>query len=509
MNVFGFGFLILVSLIGGLIAIFADNLGRTLGKKRLSLMKLRPRKTAQVITFVAGAVIPLLSIGAVMWLSEGVRRWFVEGPRVIDERDRALGDIKRLSLEINQNENRIKDQTRNITQKERELGSVGERLAKAQETLKNYSDQIASLTSQVKRASARLASLQGQVQRLTVDYQAVHGRLLRTQEDLKGKEQERENLEKSFQLLTANIKERDDYAHDLQEEIEKLESDKRQASGEIERLKGQMSTLELQNASAQAQYEKDLGAKQRELELAALELDRRRGELRQAEEQLQAVRDIWGNSRTQDFAFRIGEEVARITVPAGMNRQDAQNQLTRLLRTARSEAENHGAKGRTGTPAAGIVERFVDGKLLTSDMQQQRIVDRLTGLSDPLVLVATSSLNAFKGEPVSLEIQSFRNGLIFEQGELVAETRIDGDRSEEVLLDQIEEFLEKSIQAKANESGMVPRLGPKPLFPVPTYSEILALIRTAKSNSRRVRLMAFAPKDIRAGDPLILDYRIR
>src|SRR5215216_132696 len=105
MDVFGVGFLLLACLVGGLIAVFADNLGRTLGKKRLTFMKMRPRRTAQVFTFAAGALIPLMTAAAIMWSSEGVRRWFIEGPGVIVQRDQLRRDVNKLGIDVREKEN--------------------------------------------------------------------------------------------------------------------------------------------------------------------------------------------------------------------------------------------------------------------------------------------------------------------------------------------------------------------------------------------------------------------
>ena len=62
MDILSVLFLAVVIILGGVIALIADRLGRTLGKKRLTYLKMRPRRTAEVITVAAGMLITLLTM---------------------------------------------------------------------------------------------------------------------------------------------------------------------------------------------------------------------------------------------------------------------------------------------------------------------------------------------------------------------------------------------------------------------------------------------------------------
>ena len=48
--------IVFLILLGGLIAPFGDILGTKIGKARFSILKLRPKKTATIITIITGAV---------------------------------------------------------------------------------------------------------------------------------------------------------------------------------------------------------------------------------------------------------------------------------------------------------------------------------------------------------------------------------------------------------------------------------------------------------------------
>ena len=81
-------------LLGGLIAPFGDLLGSKIGKSRFSILKLRPKKTATIVTIITGGFISSISIGLLIVVSEEFRqRLFIDIPflqRTLDESKKAL-----------------------------------------------------------------------------------------------------------------------------------------------------------------------------------------------------------------------------------------------------------------------------------------------------------------------------------------------------------------------------------------------------------------------------------
>jgi uncharacterized protein (DUF3084 family) len=98
-------------------------LGSKIGKARFSILKLRPKKTATIITIITGGFISSISIGLLILVSEEFRqRLFVDIPflqRTLDESKKALiplqeerkkleGKIVQKEKELNQLKNNIK-----------------------------------------------------------------------------------------------------------------------------------------------------------------------------------------------------------------------------------------------------------------------------------------------------------------------------------------------------------------------------------------------------------------
>jgi len=116
--------IVFLILLGGLIAPFGDILGTKIGKARFSILKLRPKKTATIITIITGGFISSISIGLLILVSEEFRqRLFVDIPflqKTLDESKKALiplqeerkeleGTIIRKEKELNQLKNNIKE----------------------------------------------------------------------------------------------------------------------------------------------------------------------------------------------------------------------------------------------------------------------------------------------------------------------------------------------------------------------------------------------------------------
>ncbi len=116
--------IVFLILLGGLIAPFGDLLGTKIGKARFSILKLRPKKTATIITVITGGFISSISIGLLILVSEEFRqRLFVDIPflqRTLDESKKALIPLqeerKKLEGKIIQKEKELNQLKNNINE---------------------------------------------------------------------------------------------------------------------------------------------------------------------------------------------------------------------------------------------------------------------------------------------------------------------------------------------------------------------------------------------------------
>jgi len=78
------GWLLILALLvlGGVLSTLGDRLGSLVGKSRLSLFNLRPRKTAVLITVLTGSLISALSLGLMLLVSQQLRVGLFELDRI-------------------------------------------------------------------------------------------------------------------------------------------------------------------------------------------------------------------------------------------------------------------------------------------------------------------------------------------------------------------------------------------------------------------------------------------
>ena len=110
--------IVFLILLGGLIAPFGDLLGTKIGKARFSILKLRPKKTATIVTIITGGFISSVSIGLLILVSEEFRqRLFVDIPFL----QKTLDESKKALIPLQEERKRLEDK---INNKERELNKL-------------------------------------------------------------------------------------------------------------------------------------------------------------------------------------------------------------------------------------------------------------------------------------------------------------------------------------------------------------------------------------------------
>ena len=110
----GWLLIIFLLLLGGLISSFGDLLGTKIGKARFSIFKLRPRKTATLITIITGSLISASSISLILLVNSQLR----VGLFRLGDLQKKLQESRQLLLSLKSERETLEDK---INQKETEL----------------------------------------------------------------------------------------------------------------------------------------------------------------------------------------------------------------------------------------------------------------------------------------------------------------------------------------------------------------------------------------------------
>jgi len=196
------GWLLILALLllGGVLSTLGDRLGSKVGKARLSLFNLRPRKTAIVITALTGSLISGISLGLMLLVSERLRVGLFELDQLQDrlrEGRQALSssqaDLRRsmADLERNRQELRINQQElarsrleRNRALRGREAAIASER--KVTRALSAAQQRVGELRQELRPLQEQRRRLEVERERLTRDVKARDADIQRTEKELAG-----------------------------------------------------------------------------------------------------------------------------------------------------------------------------------------------------------------------------------------------------------------------------------------------------------------------------------
>ncbi len=166
------GWLLILALLvlGGVLSTLGDRLGSLVGKSRLSLFNLRPRKTAVLITVLTGSLISALSLGLMLLVSQQLRVGLFE----LDRIEHRLRD-SRTSLARSQAE--LKRSHSDLLQAEKGRKQARQLLAEAERQARSLRAALGPLMQQ------RLA-LEKQRDQLNRDIRAKDADIQRNQQEL-------------------------------------------------------------------------------------------------------------------------------------------------------------------------------------------------------------------------------------------------------------------------------------------------------------------------------------
>jgi uncharacterized protein (DUF3084 family) len=174
--------------LGGVLSTLGDRLGSMVGKARLSLFNLRPRKTAVVITALTGSLISALSLGLMLLVSERLRVGLfqldqiqakVREGRVALTRSQQVLQTNRLELAQNRVELLRSRQERNRAEQGRQQALQSRSLAIESKRV---------VAGQLAAAQQRVGSLRQELQPLQIQRQRLERERDRLSHDIKDRD---------------------------------------------------------------------------------------------------------------------------------------------------------------------------------------------------------------------------------------------------------------------------------------------------------------------------------
>jgi uncharacterized protein (DUF3084 family) len=176
----GYILIVAVLILGGIIATLGDRIGTRVGKARLSLFRLRPKKTAVLVTILTGIIISATTLGILLAASGQFRDMLLNFDVIQRRLQRTRRDLEQSDAEKDQVEQALRSARSERTQIEWRLAQLRRSLRNATErqrrteALRLQAEQQRNLSqSQLVRVSQQAASLRSDINRLRREQQVL------------------------------------------------------------------------------------------------------------------------------------------------------------------------------------------------------------------------------------------------------------------------------------------------------------------------------------------------
>jgi uncharacterized protein (DUF3084 family) len=180
------GWLLILALLvlGGVLSTLGDRLGSRVGKARLSLFKLRPRRTAVLITVMTGSLISAISLGLMLLVSDRLRTGL---------------------FELDQIEQRLRDSRSELNQSRRDLRTAEQERTQARSQLGKVEGQAKRLQQELQPLLTQRQQLERERDRLSSDIRAKDSDIRRNQAELSKLNSKISSSSKELELLERNL----------------------------------------------------------------------------------------------------------------------------------------------------------------------------------------------------------------------------------------------------------------------------------------------------------------
>lgn len=180
---YGIALILFLSIMGGAIAFGGDRLGSKIGKKRLSILGLRPKHTSIVVTIITGALTVALTMSVLSIVSRDVRT-------ALFGMEQLQAQLVSLSAEVERKSTQLTISQDELAKQMAESARLDVKIHAMTEQLDRVTGELASVTAERDRTAAELIKAQQ-------DYSVA-------KEQLTVLEQTKEELDRKVDDLTAS-----------------------------------------------------------------------------------------------------------------------------------------------------------------------------------------------------------------------------------------------------------------------------------------------------------------
>lgn len=148
---FGIKIVLLLIIISGTIAYVGDLLGRSIGRKRLSIFKLRPRHTAILFTIISGILIALFTLSSVVVISQDAKTALFGLEELRNEIKEKSNQVRQITKELNQIKSSLESAKDELEEKVKQSDAIQEKLDQSRAEIKNLQATKTKLNQEIQK----------------------------------------------------------------------------------------------------------------------------------------------------------------------------------------------------------------------------------------------------------------------------------------------------------------------------------------------------------------------
>jgi len=404
MHFYSVAFILALLAFGGIAAYLGDILGYRLGKRRLSLLRLRPRTTARLVGILAGILIPAVTVLVGYWQVDYVRIALVE-----------LDDLGREADQL-RHERDTMEQQRDVLRHQRNSARDEARGATAE--AKESKDELEQVATELDTAQGHLESARARVDRLRSESGRLRADKERAQEELKAAAESLKAAERDLEAAKLRLK--------------SAEEDRTKLDGEVEELRQRYTTLKEQLDALEEEWKDRQSRAAGTLPIFDLGAELVRGVI-QRPESLDALKN-------EVVALLVLADQAAEAEGAAIGDND------RYVRAVGPSPPDALEEGQEWPPESRVLGYFV-GQLWDA-------------VEDSQVVQVVVSRRAFLGEQVYVVFVKQPNRLVFRRGETIVAREIGPGLDEAEVFQRlwllIADPSRSEVRKQAQAAGMLP-----------------------------------------------------
>jgi uncharacterized protein (DUF3084 family) len=448
-----------------------DRIGTRVGKARLSLFNLRPKKTAVIVTIFTGGLISATTLAILFAADEGLRKGLFE----LEDIQRDLGQkreqLKTAETQKGQVERELNQSRQERSQVQQELQTINKYLRAANTKQKATQSQLNRTLNQQAKTQVRLYETQGRLGGIVVQYQQAKTEL--------------QTLYNQRLTLQSAVQE-------LKSERERLYAQSKQAIDEaktaIEKRDRKITKLDklIQNRNLEIKQREGVIAT-RESRLQELEKQQKflEQEVARLEKYYQSYRDL----RLGKLGLVRGQVIA-----AGLINVNKPIMATQAIIQILQEA-NRNANVQLTEPGTKLTNTEI---LRITKNQVEQLTAQIKDGREYVVRIFSAG-NYVRGEKqIEFFADAVRNQLVFSSGEILATTTADLINMTSDQLRQRLDLLVSASQFRARNAGIVEAVEVEGTF--------LRFVTQLQQTDQEVEVKAVAAEDTYTIGPLRIKF---